>query len=86
MGTEIQLSKGALDRIRELIYGVAGITLGHEDDIEAFESCQRAYGSWREAPWNDLSKGFGLPPVATDELPQRVFWLAWRDRLVKSRA
>ena len=55
------------------------------DDIEAFESCQRAYGSWREAPWNDLSKGFGLPPEATDELPQRVFWLAWRDRLVKSR-
>ena len=32
MGTEIQLSKGALDRIRELIYGVAGITLGHDKD------------------------------------------------------
>ena len=32
MGTEIQLSKGALDCIRELIYGVAGITLGHDKD------------------------------------------------------
>ncbi len=52
------------------------------DDIEAFESCQRAYGAAREAPWNDLSKGFGQEPTATDELPQRVFWLAWRDRLL----
>lgn len=51
------------------------------DDIEAFESCQRAYGAAREAPWNDLSKGFGQEPSATDELPQRVFWLAWRDWL-----
>lgn len=32
MGTEIQLSKGALERIRELIYGVAGITLGRDKD------------------------------------------------------
>jgi p-cumate 2,3-dioxygenase subunit alpha len=52
------------------------------DDIEAFESCQRAYGAAREAPWNDLSKGFGQEATATDELPQRVFWLAWRDRLL----
>jgi p-cumate 2,3-dioxygenase alpha subunit len=51
------------------------------DDIEALESCQRAYGASREAPWNDLSKGFGQEPGATDELPQRVFWLAWRDWL-----
>lgn len=32
MGTEIQLSKAALERIRELIYGVAGIALGHDKD------------------------------------------------------
>lgn len=53
------------------------------DDIEALESCQRAFAASREAPWNDLSKGLGRVPDATDELPQRVFWLAWRDRLMK---
>jgi p-cumate 2,3-dioxygenase alpha subunit len=55
------------------------------DDIEAFESCQRAYGAAREAPWNDLSKGFGMEPDATDELPQRLFWLAWREHLRDAR-
>lgn len=53
------------------------------DDIEALESCQRAFGASREAPWNDLSKGLGRTPEATDELPQRVFWLEWRDRLMQ---
>ena len=53
------------------------------DDIEALESCQRAFAASREAPWNDLSKGYGRPPDATDELPQRVFWLEWRDRLMQ---
>lgn len=53
------------------------------DDIEALESCQRACAAWREAPWNDLSKGYGAPVGDTmDELPQRVFWRAWRDRLL----
>jgi chemotaxis protein methyltransferase CheR len=32
MGTEIQLTKAAVERIRELIYGVAGIALGHDKD------------------------------------------------------
>jgi p-cumate 2,3-dioxygenase alpha subunit len=53
------------------------------DDIEALESCQRAFASSREAPWNDLSKGLGREPDATDELPQRLFWLQWRDRLMQ---
>jgi len=53
------------------------------DDIEALESCQRAFAASREAPWNDLSKGLGREPDATDELPQRIFWLEWRDRLMQ---
>jgi len=57
------------------------------DDIEALESCQRAFASWREAPWNDLSKGFGAAEShPTDEITQRAFWLAWRDRLAKAEA
>ena len=54
------------------------------DDIEALESCQRAYGAWREAPWNDFSKGLNAPPDVTDELPPRVFWLEWRRRMIEA--
>ena len=43
----------------------------------------RAFAASREAPWNDLSKGLGREPDATDELAQRVFWLEWRDRLMQ---
>jgi p-cumate 2,3-dioxygenase alpha subunit len=57
------------------------------DDIEALESCQRAFGAWREAPWNDLSKGLKPGHDDTvgeimDELPQRAFWRAWQSRLL----
>ena len=52
------------------------------DDIEALESCQRAFASHREAPWNDLSKGFGATEShPTDEITQRAFWLAWKKNL-----
>ena len=54
------------------------------DDIEALEACQRACATWREAPWNDLSKGYGAPPDTMDEGAQRTFWLAWRDRLARA--
>jgi p-cumate 2,3-dioxygenase subunit alpha len=58
------------------------------DDIEALESCQRAALSAREAPWNDLSKGFdpnGKDDVGDtkDELPQRAFWRNWQQRLLQ---
>jgi len=57
------------------------------DDIEALESCQRAAQAAREAPWNDLSKGFdpkGDDSVGAtkDELPQRAFWRGWQARLL----
>lgn len=57
------------------------------DDIEALESCQRAAQAAREAPWNDLSKGFdphGDDAVGEtkDELPQRAFWRGWQARLL----
>ena len=58
------------------------------DDIEALESCQRAALSAREAPLNDLSKGFdpdGNDDVGNtkDELPQRAFWRSWQARLLE---
>jgi p-cumate 2,3-dioxygenase subunit alpha len=52
------------------------------DDIEVLESCQRAFAAHREAPWNDLSKGFGaVESHPTDEITQRAFWLSWQERL-----
>jgi p-cumate 2,3-dioxygenase alpha subunit len=59
------------------------------DDVEALESCQRAFGAWREAAWNDLSMGFGATPddlrgETKAEVPQRAFWRGWRERLLKS--
>ena len=61
------------------------------DDIEALESCQRAAAAAREAPWNDLSKGFdahGSDKVGDtkDELPQRAFWRGWQSRLRERNA
>ena len=53
------------------------------DDVEALESCHRAFAANREAPWNDLSKGFRGPGddaigETKDEVPQRAFWRGWR--------
>lgn len=53
------------------------------DDVEALESCHRAFAACREAPWNDLSKGFRDPAddaigETKDEVPQRAFWRGWQ--------
>jgi p-cumate 2,3-dioxygenase alpha subunit len=56
------------------------------DDIEALESCQRAFASHREAPWNDLSNGFMAEQSdPRDESTQRAFWLEWKKRLSGGR-
>lgn len=57
------------------------------DDVEALESCHRAFATCREAPWNDLSKGFrgagdDVFGAVKDELPQRAFWRGWQQRLL----
>ena len=49
---------------------------------------QRAALSAREAPWNDLSKGFdpnGDDKIGgdKDELPQRAFWRGWQAQLLR---
>jgi p-cumate 2,3-dioxygenase subunit alpha len=56
--------------------------LATPDDIEALEQCQRGFATATEAPWTDLSKGFGREiPDITDELPQRTFWREWNRRI-----
>jgi p-cumate 2,3-dioxygenase alpha subunit len=50
------------------------------DDIEALESCQQGFTSGG-VEWNDISRGMGRDPQATDEEQMRAFWRRWRDQL-----
>jgi phenylpropionate dioxygenase-like ring-hydroxylating dioxygenase large terminal subunit len=50
------------------------------DDIEALESCQQGFASGG-VEWNDISRGMGRAPQATDEEQMRAFWRRWRDQL-----
>lgn len=50
------------------------------DDIEALESCQQGFASGG-VEWNDISRGMGREPQATDEEQMRAFWRRWRDQM-----
>ncbi len=50
------------------------------DDIEALESCQTGFTSGG-VEWNDISRGMGREPQATDEEQMRAFWRRWRDQM-----
>jgi phenylpropionate dioxygenase-like ring-hydroxylating dioxygenase large terminal subunit len=50
------------------------------DDIEALESCQQGFASGG-VEWNDISRGLGRDPQATDEEQMRAFWRRWRDQM-----
>jgi p-cumate 2,3-dioxygenase subunit alpha len=54
------------------------------DDIEALESCQQGFTSGG-VEWNDISRGMGRDPQATDEEQMRAFWRRWRDQLDGAR-
>ncbi|WP_433786408.1 aromatic ring-hydroxylating oxygenase subunit alpha [Actinomycetospora sp. CA-101289] len=54
------------------------------DDIEALESCQLGFTSGG-VEWNDISRGMGREPLATDEAQMRTFWRRWRDDMDRER-
>jgi len=54
------------------------------DDIEALESCQQGFASGG-VEWNDISRGMGRAPQATDEEQMRAFWRRWRDQMGGAR-
>jgi p-cumate 2,3-dioxygenase alpha subunit len=60
-------------------YGPGGFAT--PDDVAALENAQAGYASWREVPWNDLSRGMGKndDPTNTDEEHLRVFWRRWNE-------
>lgn len=54
--------------------------LATPDDVEALETCQRAFASVRELPWSDISRGMGKSVVAaTDEFQMRTWWRRWNE-------
>jgi p-cumate 2,3-dioxygenase alpha subunit len=51
------------------------------DDVEALESCQEGFKTWREQEWSDISRGMTRSPSMFDELQMRTFWRAWQARM-----
>ncbi|MDT2019320.1 aromatic ring-hydroxylating dioxygenase subunit alpha [Methylocella sp. CPCC 101449] len=61
-------------------YGPGGFAT--PDDVAALEAAQEGYAAWREAPWNDLSRGMYKSEddqLDTDEGHIRTFWRRWKD-------
>jgi p-cumate 2,3-dioxygenase alpha subunit len=60
-------------------YGPGGFAT--PDDVAALENAQAGYASFREVPWNDLSRGMGKneEQANTDEEHLRVFWRRWNE-------
>ena len=54
------------------------------DDIAALEAAQKGYAAYREAPWNDLSRGMHKQrgdQLDTDEGHIRYFWRRWSEMM-----
>ena len=52
------------------------------DDVAALESAQKGYAAFREARWNDLSRGMHRErdaQLGTDEGHMRYFWRRWSE-------
>lgn len=50
------------------------------DDVTMLGLCQEGYANEEMSQWNDISKGMGGPPFASDDEEQmRAFWRQWRD-------
>jgi p-cumate 2,3-dioxygenase alpha subunit len=66
-------------------YGPGGFAT--PDDVAALENAQQGYASWREVPWNDLSRGMGKndEQTNTDEEHLRVFWRRWSELMEARR-
>lgn len=50
------------------------------DDAEALESCQKGFASGG-IEWNDISRGMGRDPLASDEEQMRAFWRRWQRQM-----
>ena len=56
------------------------------DDVEALESCQEGFKTWREQEWSDISRGMTREATMFDELQMRTFWRTWASRLAGNGA
>lgn len=63
-------------------FGPAGFA--SPDDVEMLSLCQQGYSNADILEWNDISKGMGGPPFASDDEEQmRVFWRKWHEMMMK---
>ena len=60
-------------------FGPAGFAT--PDDVEALESCQEGFRTWREQEWSDISRGMTRRATMFDELQMRTFWRTWAARM-----
>ena len=51
------------------------------DDVEALESCQEGFRTWREQGVVGISRGMSRQPRMVDELQMRTFWRGWVRRI-----
>jgi p-cumate 2,3-dioxygenase alpha subunit len=51
------------------------------DDVEALESCQEGFRTYRELEYSDISRGMARKPSMFDELQMRTFWRTWFARV-----
>ena len=67
-------------------YGPGGFAT--PDDVAALEAAQEGYSAYREATWNDLSRGMHKAPddqLDTDEGHIRCFWRKWSQLMEDKR-
>jgi len=82
-GESPEFRKRRLDNFLEFL-GPGGFAT--PDDIEALESCQRAYRQAGDEAWNDISKGMPkAQPLADDEEQMRIFWREWDRRIAEAQ-
>jgi p-cumate 2,3-dioxygenase alpha subunit len=55
--------------------------LSTPDDVEALESCQRGFKSFREVEWSEISRGLTRSPLMEDEEQMRGMWRKWQEQL-----
>ncbi|MCZ4518870.1 aromatic ring-hydroxylating dioxygenase subunit alpha [Rhodococcus ruber] len=54
--------------------------LASPDDVEALESAQRGFATYKELGWSDISRGMSSSVVSgQDELQMRTWWRRWNE-------
>ncbi len=81
LGPKDQTPKQIARRVDSFVTFLGPGGFASPDDVEALESCQEGFRTWREQQWSDISRGMTRVPRMTDELQMRTFWRTWAARM-----